>query len=122
MPISTVYDPSVRLSRGVCRHNPVLADPDGRPWRAPAKIVDAVREAERLGSFDEILHKGDHITFAYGVLANVRSVMCSDTSSGLVELLTPLIRGRQSHCKCCENGSRLTIRLKNTVVCRQFAV
>jgi hypothetical protein len=88
--------PEVRLARGVCRYRPVLADEDGRPWRAPATVVEAIREAERRCEFDEILHKGDHVTFAFGVMATIRSVLASTPATNMVELLTPLFGGARA--------------------------
>lgn len=88
--------PSVRMARGICRIHPVLADDDGRPWRAPAKVVEAIQQAEQRGDFDEILHKGDQVTLTYGVLATVRSVMNSDAATGMVEILTPLFGGSRA--------------------------
>jgi len=94
--IGDVHRPSVRLARGVCRYRPVLADDDGRPWRAPDKVINTIRDIERRGGFDEILHKGDSVTVAYGVLATVRSVLTSDTATRTVELLTPLFGGAKA--------------------------
>jgi len=93
IPYGDAYDPSVRLSRGICRHKCVLAAADGRPWRAPNCVIEDVRKAEQAGMYDEILHKGDAVTMAYGVLATVRSVMSSDTTNGMIEMLMPLFGG-----------------------------
>jgi hypothetical protein len=93
IPINSAHDPVVRMTRGICRHRPLLADEDGRPWRAPNHIIDAVRMAERVGFFDEILHKGDQVTFACGVLANVRAVMTADATPEALDLLVPLLGG-----------------------------
>jgi hypothetical protein len=93
IPINDAHDPTIRMARGICRHRPVLADDDGRPWRAPKLVIDAIREAEAIGRFDEILHKGDNVTLAYGVMSAVRSIMASDTTTGMIELLTPLFGG-----------------------------
>jgi radical SAM superfamily enzyme with C-terminal helix-hairpin-helix motif len=88
--------PSISLARGVCKTRPVLSDDDGRAWRAPEKVISAIREAEQRGIFDEILHKGDSVTLAYGALAMVRSVLSSETTVGMVELLTPLFGGTRA--------------------------
>ena len=94
--IGDAHDPTIRLARGICRHKCLLADDIGRPWRAPAKIIEAVREAENRGLYDEILHKGDNVTLASGVLATIRSVLSSDPTAGMVELLTPLFGGARA--------------------------
>jgi Transcription termination factor nusG len=96
IPINEAHDPTVRMCRGICRYKHVLADSEGRPWRAPQKVIEAVMQAERSGRFDEILHKGDHVTLTYGVLSTVRSVMASDTNFGTVELLMPLFGGSRA--------------------------
>jgi hypothetical protein len=93
IPINSTTDGAIRLARGIYRTRPLLADNDGRPWRAPGKVIDAVRTAEHSGYFDEILHKGDQVTLACGVLSMVRSVMSSDTTTGMIELLMPLMGG-----------------------------
>jgi len=96
VPYKDAHHPAVRLARGICRHKCVLADNDGRPWRAPAKVIDGVREAEARGLYDEILHKGDQVTLAYGVLSTVRSVCSSDITTGMIELLMPLFGGAKA--------------------------
>jgi Transcription termination factor nusG len=93
IPIKDTTNPVIRLARGVAKYKPVLSDEEGRPWRAPEKVIEAVREAEATGRFDEILHKGDHVTLAYGALATVKSVMSSEVSAGMIELLLPLFHG-----------------------------
>jgi len=93
IPYGDAYNPSVRLSRGICKHKCVLADENGRPWRAPNCVIEDVKRAEKSGLYDEILHKGDSVTMAYGVLATVRSVMSSDTTTGMIEMLMPLFGG-----------------------------
>jgi len=90
------HHPSTRLARGICRQHPVLADDTGRPWRAPAKDVEIIRDLERSGRFDEIMHKGDSVTLAYGVLACIRSVLASDPEARTAELFTPLFGGTRA--------------------------
>jgi hypothetical protein len=96
IPINDAHHASIRLARGICRYRPLLADDEGRPWRAPGKVIDAVKTAETAGLYDEILHKGDHVTLAYGVLATVKSVCSSDTTTGMIELLMPLFGGSRA--------------------------
>jgi hypothetical protein len=96
IPIKDARHPAVRLARGICKHKYVLSDSDGRVWRAPGSVIDAVRTAETGGRFDEILHKGDSVTLAFGVLSTVRSVMSSDTTAGMIELLMPLFNGSKA--------------------------
>jgi hypothetical protein len=103
IPISDAHHASIRLARGVCRFRPLLADDEGRPWRAPQKTIDAVRLAEQRGLFDEILHKGDSVTLAYGVLSTVQSVMSSDTTTGMIEILMPLFQG----CRATVQASKV---------------
>jgi hypothetical protein len=93
IPVNSVYDPSVRMARGICKHRHVLADAEGRPWRAPNRVIEAVMVAERSDRFSEFLQKGDQVALARGVLSTVRSVMSSDTSTGMVSLLMPLFNG-----------------------------
>jgi hypothetical protein len=96
IPINDAHHPSIRLARGICRYRHVLSDEDGRPWRAPSKTIEAVREAESQGRFDEILHKGDHVTLVYGVLSTVQSVCSSDITTGMIEILMPLFGGSRA--------------------------
>ena len=96
VPYNDAHNPAVRLARGVCRYKTCLADDDGRPWRAPGKVIEGVREAEARGLYDEILHKGDQVTLAYGVLSTVRSVCSSDITTGMIELLMPLFGGTKA--------------------------
>jgi hypothetical protein len=88
--------PAIRMARGVTRYRPVLADNDGHPWRAPHDVIEAVREAERRGDFDEILHKGDAVTLHCGVLAMVQSILVQTNSPRLAELLMPLFGGARA--------------------------
>ena len=91
------HHPSIRLARGIARNRCLLADENGRPWRAPCAAIEAVKQAEINGLFDEILHKGDAVTFTYGVLAMVRSVLASDASTaGMVDVITPLFGGARA--------------------------
>jgi hypothetical protein len=96
IPINEAHHASVRLARGVCKFRPVLADDSGRPWRAPERVIDAVKRAEQVGYFDEILHKGDYVTMTYGVLATIKSVCTTEAQAGMVELLTPLFGGARA--------------------------
>jgi hypothetical protein len=81
--------PSIRLARGINKTQPTLSDPEGRLWRAPERVIDAIRTAEQRGDFDEILHKQDPTTLNYGVLATIRATLSDDGA----ELLTPLFGG-----------------------------
>lgn len=93
IPINQAHVPTIRMARGINRATPLLTGENGRPWRAPQKIIDAIKQAEQEGQFDEILHKGDDVTLAYGVLATVRSVLTETPCNGMVELLSPLLGG-----------------------------
>jgi len=96
IPITDAHHSSIRLARGICRYRPLLADDEGRPWRAPQKTIDAVRLAEAQGLFDEILHKGDHVKLVHGVLSTIKSVCSSDTTVGMIEILMPLFGGARA--------------------------
>jgi hypothetical protein len=95
--INDAYSPAIRMARGVCRHRPILANENGQPWRAPGPLIDAIRASESGGDFDQILHKGDAVTFAYGVLATLQSTSTiSALAPGVIELLTPLLGGARA--------------------------
>ena len=96
IPITDARHASIRLARGICKYRTLLADDEGRPWRAPEKAIDAVRLAERTGLFDEILRKGDSVALASGVLSAVKSVCSSDITVGMIELFTPLFGGSRA--------------------------
>jgi hypothetical protein len=96
LPIAEAADPAIHMARGVCRFRPVLADSDGHPWRAPGKVIEAVRKAEDAGMFDQILHRGDTVTLSYGVLSTVRAVLSDDAPHGMVGLLLPLFGGAKA--------------------------
>jgi len=91
--IKDAHHPVVRMAQGINRFKPLLADDDGRPWRAPGPVIEALQLAEQRGDFDEILHKGDNVTLKYGVLATVRSILTTDSNSTMVNILTPLFGG-----------------------------
>ena len=55
--INDASAPAIHMARGISRFRPILADDDGRPWRAPCCVIDAIRLAEGKGDFDQILHK-----------------------------------------------------------------
>ena len=95
--MNETLDPAIRLARGIVRIRPILADEQGRPWRAPAHVIEAVQTAEASGEFDEILHKGDTVTMAYGVLATIRAVLVTDANNSTkAELLMPLFGGARA--------------------------
>jgi hypothetical protein len=93
IPITDTTDPTVRMARGICRFRPVLADAEGRPWRAPERAIRAVQKAEQHGMFNQILNPGDVVSLSNGVLSAVRAVMSETTSPGMIELLLPLFGG-----------------------------
>ena len=94
--INEAFDPAIHMARGIIRFRPVLADDQGRPWRAPCHIIEAVQAAEDAGHFDEILHKGDAVTLAFGVLATIRAVLTETSSGKTAELLMPLLGGARA--------------------------
>lgn len=96
IPYNDAHDPNVRLARGICRQKPILSGDDGRPWRAPDKVIEKLRAGEEAGLYDDFLHRGDHVTVAHSALAAVRSVLSSDTTTGMIELLTPLFGGARA--------------------------
>jgi hypothetical protein len=58
-------------------------------------VIDAVKEAEARGDFDEILSPGDKVQLARGVLAGVKAVLTTTArhDGGKVEILMPLFGG-----------------------------
>jgi hypothetical protein len=89
LPLRDSGSPPVRIGRGLHRLKPILADAEGRPWRAPDAVIAAVKEAEARGDFDEILYQGDKVQLAKGVLAGVAAVL-TDTARNGREVLVPL--------------------------------
>jgi hypothetical protein len=106
--IGDINHNSIRLCRGINKLRPILADDDGRPWRAPERVIHAIRTAESRGDFDEILHKGDPVTLHCGVLATIRAVISTDVCTGTLELLTPLFGGSRVRVDPGRIGPRLT--------------
>jgi hypothetical protein len=101
IPINQAYAPAIRLVPSINRHKPVLSSNDGRIWVAPGPIIDAVREAEERGDYDEILKKGNRVTFAAGVLACIQSLL----PDGRVELLTPLF----GNCRATTRSDKVAL-------------
>ena len=92
LPFAEADHSAVRHARGVRKFRPILADALGRPWRCPAAVVDAVRQAESAGEFDEILASGDTVRLTRGVLSCVSARMSSRPGIK-VDLLLPLLGG-----------------------------
>jgi hypothetical protein len=69
LPIRSSDAPAVRLARGVRRVKPVLCDSEGRLWRCPEAVVDAVRETEAAGGYDEALGPGDSVRLTFCSMA-----------------------------------------------------
>jgi len=89
-----------RMVRGLDRLRPVLAHPDGRPWRAPSQVIDVLRQAETAGQFDENLRSGDSVIVTTGPCAGIRAVLASTliatVGADTVELFTPLFGGTRA--------------------------
>jgi hypothetical protein len=93
LPIGEAKFTAIRLCRGLRRFKPILSDAEGRLWRAPDSVISAVRASEDRGDFDELLHRGDKIQLARGVLAGVQAVLTETARNGRVEVLMPLFGG-----------------------------
>jgi hypothetical protein len=93
LPIGDLSFSAIRLCRGLRRLKPILADADGRSWRAPAEVIGAVKEAEARGDFDEILTPGNKVEVTKGALAGIKAVLTSNAGCGQVEILMPLFGG-----------------------------
>jgi hypothetical protein len=93
LPLRDAKPEVLRLCRGVRRIRPILSTSEGHLWRAPATVIDAVRESEDRGDFDEVLATGDPIKLAKGVLAGVQAVLTETACRGRVEILMPLFGG-----------------------------
>jgi hypothetical protein len=86
---------AVRYARGLRRIKPILADDQGRPWRCPDAVIDAIRAAESSGAFDEIIGQGDRVKLTAGVLSCVAARMSG--SKGIrVELILSLFGGAKA--------------------------
>jgi hypothetical protein len=81
------------VCRGVRKLKPILADAEGRPWRAAEALIDAVREAEAKGAFDEALQAGDKVRIANGVLTDVAAILVANHNGCRAEVLLPLFGG-----------------------------
>src|SRR5262249_4804457 len=88
IPINDAHAPAVRVARGLLRTDTLLADQTGKPWRCPHDIIDALRQSEERGDFDEMLTRGDHVRLRqpYGVLSSVNAVL-ADKRGNRAELL-----------------------------------
>jgi hypothetical protein len=100
------------VCRGLRKLKPILANAEGRPWRAPDAVIAAVREAEARGDFDEILTQGDTVRLAQGVLAGVKAVLTGTTAGNKIEVLMPLFGGVKATArrKRASRGSEIASR------------
>jgi hypothetical protein len=92
LPYRDLNPTAIRTARGLSRQNTILSDKEGRPWRTPDKVVQAIKTAEHNGKFDEILFKGDKIAFNSGILQGIQAFI-EKSSLNTVELLSPLFGG-----------------------------
>lgn len=92
LPLGQLDRGLLRACRGLYRVKPLLADSDGRPWRAPEKVVLAIRQAEANGDFDENLTKGDKVRITDSIFTNI-SAFLENYSGNTAKLLTPLLGG-----------------------------
>ena len=93
LPIRDSDSPVVRICRGLRKVKPILADSEGRLWRAPDAVIAAVREAEARGDFDEAVGPGDKVHLAKGVLTGVAAILIRNASGCRAEILMPLFGG-----------------------------
>jgi hypothetical protein len=93
LPIKAVDAPVVRVCRGLRRVKPILCDAEGRLWRAPGRVIEAVREAEARGTFDEVLQAGDPVKLTGAVLAGVSAVLAGSPAARRVTVLLGLLGG-----------------------------
>jgi hypothetical protein len=56
-------------------------------------VIDAVREAEAKGAFDEALQPGDKVRIANGVLTDVAATLIRNGNGCRAEVLLPLFGG-----------------------------
>ena len=91
--IDQAAHPAVREARGLIKIRPILAANDGTPWRCPSVIINAVRDAESTGEFDELTVTGSKVKLTDGILSLISARMASPTGTNRVELLTPLFGG-----------------------------
>jgi hypothetical protein len=75
LPIADAKHSAIHVCRGVRKVKPILCDADGYLWRAPDRVIAAVREAEDGGAFDKVLRQGDAVQVARDVLAGVQAVV-----------------------------------------------
>lgn len=92
LPLAEVKAQVFEACAGLRKPNPTLTYRDGRIWRAPAAVIDGLRQAEASGYFDDVLVKGDKIRINSGVLAGIPAFLENSTHNS-VELLTPLLGG-----------------------------
>lgn len=92
LPVADAQSNVLDACQGLRKPNPTLTYRDGRIWRAPAAVIDGLRQAETTGYFDDVLVKGDKIRINSGVLAGIPAFLESSNLHS-VELLTPLLGG-----------------------------
>jgi hypothetical protein len=94
LPLRDSGGSAVRICGGLRKFKPILCDDEGHLWRAPDRVIAAVREVEDCGAFDEVLRQGDDaVQVAKGVLAGVQAVLTNTACCGRVEVLMPLLGG-----------------------------
>jgi transcription antitermination factor NusG len=93
LPIRDADQPAIRICRGLRRIRPILSNAEGRPWRAPDAVIQAVREVEARGELDEVIQAGDKIRLTSAVLEGVQGVLTKSAVSGNVQVLLALFGG-----------------------------
>jgi hypothetical protein len=59
-------------------------------------VIDAIREREAAGEFDEAVVVGDRVQVAKGALRGVQAVLTGNACSGRVEVLMLLFGGARA--------------------------
>jgi hypothetical protein len=96
LPIRAVKHDALPLCRGLRKFKPILSDNEGRLWRCPHSVIEAIRERETRGEFDEVVAVGDKVQVAKGALRGVEAVLTEIDDRGRLSLLLPLFGGAKA--------------------------
>jgi hypothetical protein len=96
LPICAVKHDALPLCRGLRKFKPILSDNEGRLWRCPRSVIEAIRERETHGEFDEVIAVGDKVRLGKGALCGVQAVLTEIDREGRLSLLLPLFGGAKA--------------------------